>query len=346
MIQLETDTLVFTFPDVHRDARLIIDFQRTLRIPDDGTDYPLPPGLGSFPLAHVDDHADRVPADWLTHGGVMLPMYQSEAMWLSFAAGYIAQHGTQYPFAVKVATGKICAVSGETWRNELARKPRQNYLAIPEQPWLDGYCVDEGLIRQFVAMPLGAGYTAEEQVTGSAEHGGLQLLVAPMKREVFERRFPKIERRHSSFRVDESTARYCMACAPEASMGLAPGGKMRQEIYADPFKLADYDTDNASRCFVHIANSMVWRSITGSPPPTVPPTAHDYTRRGLPWFEYYGGDAKAVKGSGILGALKSVVTLGKAKGDQPLPENTPVDPTNIKTIRKHLKPDQVREGRF
>ncbi len=29
------------------------------------------------------------------------------------------------------------------------------------------------MIRQFVAMPLGEGYTAEEQLTGEAQHGGL-----------------------------------------------------------------------------------------------------------------------------------------------------------------------------
>ena len=57
--------------------------------------------------------------------------------------------------------------------------------------WLDGFCVDKGVIRQFVAMPLGGGYTAEEQVTGKAEYGGLQILVHPMRRDVFERRFPE-----------------------------------------------------------------------------------------------------------------------------------------------------------
>ena len=98
----------------------------------------------------------------------MLPMYQSEAMWLNFGSHYVPDRAARYPFAVKVATGKVCAVSGETWRNDLDRQPKQNYLAIPKQPWLDGYCVEEGLIRQFVAMPLGAGYTAEEQVTGEA----------------------------------------------------------------------------------------------------------------------------------------------------------------------------------
>lgn len=91
MIELRNDALVFSFPDVHRDAVLSIDFQRTLRIPDDDREYPLPPGIGRFPVRHVDDYAARVPERWLSHGGVMLPMYQSEAMWLNFASssGYM-----------------------------------------------------------------------------------------------------------------------------------------------------------------------------------------------------------------------------------------------------------------
>jgi hypothetical protein len=35
-------------------------------------------------MKHVDDFAEKVPSPWLEHGGVMLPMYQSEALWLSF----------------------------------------------------------------------------------------------------------------------------------------------------------------------------------------------------------------------------------------------------------------------
>jgi len=342
MIQLKSNELVFTFPEVHEDARLEIDFQRTLRIPDDDTTYPLPPGLGSFPLKHVDDHADHVPQTWLTHGGIMLPMYQSDAMWLSFSCGYENLREEKWPFAVKIATGKVCAVSGETWTNDLSRKPRQNYLAIPEQPWLDGYCVDEGLIRQFVAMPLGAGYTAEEQITGEAEHGGLQILVAPMKRDVFERHFPKVPERPAV--LMDSDDRFCMACEAPPDMGLAPGGRMRQKIYSDPFDLADYDTDHASRCFVHIANSMVWRTITGSLPPTVPPTAEEYSRCGLPWFDLYDESAPAVDGAPPLNGLKSVKEMGDKKGDQPLPENTPVDTTVVKRIRKKF--GLVREGEF
>jgi hypothetical protein len=57
-------------------------------------------------------------------------------------------------------------VTGEPYRPGLHREP-QDFAVIPEQPWLDGFCVSRGVIRQFVAMPLGAGYTAEEQITGA-----------------------------------------------------------------------------------------------------------------------------------------------------------------------------------
>jgi hypothetical protein len=170
MVELIDDALTFSFPDVHPKARLRIAFQRTLRIPDDGTTYPLPPGLGDFPLRHVDDFGARVPVAWGAHGGVMLPMYQSEAMWLHFASDVIGMQAP-YPFVVKMAAGKIDAVTGAAWSQDLGVRP-QNYVVVPEQPWLDGFAVAKDTIRQFVAIPLGGGYTAEEQITGAAEHGG------------------------------------------------------------------------------------------------------------------------------------------------------------------------------
>lgn len=42
------------------------------------------PGFGRFPLRHVDDYASTVPAEWMEQGGVLMPMYQSEALWISF----------------------------------------------------------------------------------------------------------------------------------------------------------------------------------------------------------------------------------------------------------------------
>ncbi len=341
MIELKRDSLVFNFSNVHPEANLKIDFQRTLRIPDDGDDYPLPPGLGRFPLKHVDDFAGNLPQAWIEHGGIMFPMYQSEALWLNFNSEYIDDNDTDYPFAVKIATGKINAITGEEWDNSLTKDP-QDYLVVPEQPWLDGYCVEKGIIRQFVAMPLGSGYSAEEQVTGKGEYGGLQIIAYPMKRKVFEKRF---EKRHKPTFSDFLLHYKDKIPPPDLLMGLAPGGRMRQEIYDDPFDINDWDTENMSRCFVHITNSLVWRAITEEEPPTIPLTSNEYNRNGLPWFDYYD-DSPALSGSGVLKELKSVIQMGKVKGDNPLPENKSVKPEHVVKLKNKLKKHQVREGCF
>lgn len=336
MIELRNDRLVVRVPLVHDGAVMHIEFQRTLRIPDDGETYPLPAGLGRFPLRHVDDFAGAAPARWIEHGGVMLPMYQSEAMWINFSGSY--------PFAVKVAAGKINAVTGKPWSNGLDRGP-QDYVVIPEQPWLDGYCVEQGVIRQFVAMPLGAGYTAEEQLTGEAEHGGIQIVAYPMKRDVYERRFGRDRVTGDGAMLGRLYAAASLELsAPD--MGLAPGGRMRQEIYDDPFDFSDWDTARPSRCYVHLANSLVWRAITGEQPPTAPLTAREYEKHGIPWFGYYSEGSAAVEGSKILAGLKSVLHLGKEKGDAPLPENESVTVDRVVELRKGLRPGQVREGKF
>ena len=212
MIYLEDDRLKIQCPEVHDHARCTVSFQRTLRIPDDGQDYPLPPGLDRFLLRHLDDYADRLPNEWVCRGGVIMPMFQAEAMWIDFDSD------EGYPFALKIATGKICAVSGDRWANHLNTDP-QDYLVLPDQPWLDGYCVEKGVIRQFVAMPLGKGYTTEEQLSGAAEHGGIQITAYPMKAERYE------ERRTKLYAPAESSGMTCFSSSPlDEGMGLAPGG--------------------------------------------------------------------------------------------------------------------------
>ena len=305
MIVLDDDRLEFRFPDVHEAARCTIDFQRTLRIPDDGRDYPLPPGFGAFPLRHLDDYAARLPEAWRRRGGVVAPMHQAEALWLHFASSY--------PFAVKVATGKVCVLSGDTWVDGLNRDP-QDYVVLPDQPWLDGYCVERGSIRQFVAMPLGEGYTVEEQLAGPAVHGGLQLVAYPMKVE----RYEALMTERDGFCDGEP---YASGFVAEEAMGLAPGGRMKQEIYDDPHGLDVWDQRHGSRCFVSLVNTGQWLAITGELPPTEPPTAQAYTASGLPWFDYYGGDARAVAGSDTLRGLKSVAQHAKSAGQGPLPDN-------------------------
>ncbi len=324
MIELRRNRLTFRFPEVHKDAKCSISFQRTLRIPDDNREHFLPPGLGNFPLNLVDDYADTVPETWNAHGGVFLPMYQAEAMWLNFNG--------DYPMAVKVAAGKINAVTGEGWENDLSGSP-QDYVVVPDQPWLDGFCVMKGVVRQFVAMPLGEGYTAEEQLTGEAEHGGLQIVVYPLKAALYG------AQEKEDYGIMYSSP---VAQAPPREMGLAPGGLMRQEIYEDDYGFDAWDTTVRSRCFVHILNSIQFFDVTGANPPTDPPSALDYTKAGLPWFDYYGGDLKALEGAQKLAGLDSVAAKKLKKGEGMLADNDPVQPKVVKKLGK----GKVREGEF
>ncbi len=342
MLEMRHNQLQFSFGEVHPSALLTLSFQRTLRIPDDGRNCPLPPGMGPFPLRHVDDYAAQLPTDWLQHGGVMLPMWQAEALWLSIRAGYDGERGADYPFAIKVAAGKRSAVTGKTWQAGLNRDP-QDYLVAPMQPWLDGFCVEKGLIRQFVAMPLGQGYTVEEQLDGKAEFGGLQLEVFPMKRAAFEKRFPVRPKDPENLDYCDQVMMPC-AAAPGMAMGLGAGGMMRQEISEDPYCEDEWDLERGQRCFVHLCNSAIWQQITGNAPPSVPPTAKDYAWAGLPWFEYYG-DAPAVEGGALLGAIKSVFSLGKSKGASPLPDNEPAVPKVVIGLEPR-KNHRVRIGEF
>lgn len=323
MIELKRKTLEFSFPEVHPHAKCRIEFQRTMRIPDNDQTHYLPPSFGNFPLHHIDDFAS-IPKTWQDRGGVFLPMYQSEAMWISF--------DSDYPCAIKIAAGKINAVTGDAWCDEL-RTNKQDYVVTPDQPWLDGFNVGKDTVRQFVAMPLGEGYTAEEQITGAAEFGGLQILVSPMKKEIYEQ---KQEQRFGGLDYLRLDSQVCM------SMGLAPGGKIKQEIYTDDEGIDAWDQDQASRCFVHIVNSNDYASITGSIPPYRPILAADYEAAGLPWYDYYS-DSAAEEGSDVLASLKS---LGDAQGilDEHLSKGEDMAiPSLLKAINKS---SVVKDGSF
>ncbi|MCA9576318.1 MAG: hypothetical protein R3B40_22945 [Polyangiales bacterium] len=324
---------------------LRVTFHRTLRIPDNGRQYPLPPSLGAFPLLHVDDYADRVPESWREKGGVFLPMYQREAMWISFSGP------THAPRAVQVGVGKVCAITGEPFRDALGdpdkpgRKGSQNYLVTPPQPWLDGICAGHGTIKQFVAMPLGSGTTVEGQVTGEETVGGLQLRVVEAKPGRFPDRprmthtggFPMVPMPCSAAGGSPMPpmaslgaggfldAMLAPACAPmgpapsrnrAASMGLAAGGKMKQKVYPDPHGLDTWDLSRSARCFVHLCNSELYAEITGQPAPPSPISASSYKAHGLPWFDLYDEGASALDTTSKLAGVKS---LGELDAEQGLP---------------------------
>ena len=103
-------------------------------------------------------------------------------MWISFKSGQ--------PFAIQIFVGGVNAVSGDPAGDNEAimmrrlslmeeKKTIQDYVVTSKQLWLDGIATDNERVRQFVAMPLGSGYSVEAQVTGQDLVGGLQFHITP-----------------------------------------------------------------------------------------------------------------------------------------------------------------------
>jgi hypothetical protein len=252
-------------------------------------------------------------------GGVIFPMWQTEAMWLSFQNRRL-EEGESLPVAIKIAAGKVNAVTGDPWRSGLHREP-QDYIVSPDQPWLDGFAVEKGVVRQFVAMPLGESYTPEEQLTGEAEWGGIQIEVMPLKKAVWE----SFRDERKLFGFFENSIPFLEACDDVKmsceEMGIAAGGLMRQEIYADTFELDDWDIDAADRVFVSLVHAKDWKSITGEAAPDEPPSAQDYSTAGLPWFDYYGMGQGALPGGKKLVEIGSVAAIFEKKTGATLPKS-------------------------
>lgn len=153
---------------------LRITCKKTIRVPDDGKQYDLPPDSGDCEIIVVGKYN-------------YVPMYLMEAMWINF--GHNVKSYTYDEYAIKVSAGKINVISGiECKTGELIKEP-QNYIITPSQYWLDGIKVKSGkhdrnnncpvnLVRQFVVAPITDEMTIEKQVLSKEKiEGGLQFEV-------------------------------------------------------------------------------------------------------------------------------------------------------------------------
>lgn len=232
----EGKVLVTSYP-----AELEINFNRTLRLPEDGKIHDQPIRLGKIDVNNIAGISKKLEAsgsqslvDMARKGGVFFPLYQREAMFLSFKA-------CQDAFAVRVFVGGVNAISGLPWNSHPGyKKASQDYLSIPPQQFLDGVCVGKDVVKQFIAMPLGSGYSVEKQVTGKETVGGMQLEIIPGNRWVMYipasdhlpqpgPYYPEPDQRVGSLGVD-------MMVLGDRRDLLLPGGKRGE---TDPDKLVD-----------------------------------------------------------------------------------------------------------
>jgi hypothetical protein len=88
-------------------GRFSVEFVRTLRVPVEGGDYPLPPGFSTFPIYSVKRLAGRSAAAAQLDADFVVPFYQYEAMWLRFEAA------EWKPNAVQIWAGGVNVLTGE-----------------------------------------------------------------------------------------------------------------------------------------------------------------------------------------------------------------------------------------
>jgi len=294
--------------------RFSLAFQRTLRIPEDGRTYPLPPGLGRLPVLRAADFAQAVPTAWVERDDLFLPLYQREALWLAFDGAWWK------PNAVQVAVGGIDAISGRAL--EGLSGENQNYVVCPNQLWLDGVNAGEGFVRQFVAVPLGESRTVEAQVRGREQVGGIQVRVFEPKPGRFPDKPPT--REQLELEPDAVLAPH----APE--LGIGAGGKIRQRIVPDPYGTDTWDPDQSAAVSIQIVNSAQYRELTGRPPPPTPISATTYTEYGLPWFELYDEQAGDVQAPEFLATLEGAIGDDAEAGVE-------IDPGDIKPLERRKR---------
>lgn len=269
-------------------GRLGITLNRTLRIPDDGRIWPLPPGLGLLPFLRARDFSRRVPEDWLDDDALFVPLYQREALWVGF------QGELWPPVAVQIETGRVNVLSGEADGNSLKNSP-QNYLVCPRQPWLDGINTGEGTIRQFVATPLGSGHSIEAAIRGEEKKGGVQIAV-----------YDPRPNRIPDEKPEPDLGMPVPVAAAGSEMGLGAGGVMTQKIYPDPYGIDVWQRQPSAEVNIRVVNSAYYRHITERSPPPSPIETRDYVSAGLPWFRLYDEHEGDVHPSPWLGEVPPV----------------------------------------
>lgn len=292
---LVTDSIVF-------NNKLTVSFHRTLRVPDDGRVYPLPPTFGKFQLHPASSVSGTQTQQWRDEKALLLPMYQSEALWIAFES--TSQQ------AIQIEVGGINAVSGEPSEAPLSLDP-QNYLVAPPQLWLDGVNAGRNIVRQFTARPLGQGHTVGEALSGStADRESLVVRVFQPYHEV-----------HSS--TDDKNESTLLK--ETESLGLSAEGTLQQQIFPDPRGLNFWDQSSASEARIYLVPVALWTSTTGRKAPPRVIDAQAYSKAGLPWFSYYD------ESLGDVQAPDNLSDLPQAVGDEP---SVKIDPSQIHDISK------------
>lgn len=269
MVELWNSAEIYcTFPHEDGSAELTVSLLRTSRLAKDQKTGPITChdwlGVNVVPLEKVEDYADKLPPEWVEHKGFLMPIYEDEALWLQLKSLF------PYPFAVRIAAGNICAVSGLPWSRTVQQGVRreldgqtvvlQNYVVVPGQGWIDGFRenAETKTVRQFVAPPLAKDRTMRSEHFGKSESSDLQIEIFPLRERVWEKMMAeqrKIWLKERRLGGSKLVSNLLYEQRSDA--------RLSEEIHQDTRPLTDYDLEDSVNVFVHLLTPDDWNSVTG-----------------------------------------------------------------------------------
>ncbi|KAJ8587983.1 hypothetical protein M405DRAFT_277481 [Rhizopogon salebrosus TDB-379] len=318
---------------------LTISFQRTIRVPEAKLNN-LPPGFGNFPLYNVAEFARVLPEDMVEKGGLFLPAFEREAMWLRFTS--------DKQFAIRIYVGGVNGITGEPMIPNMASllkrqngvEKKQDYIIVPEQPWLDGIATSSGKVKQFVAIPYGSGYSIEHQITGSETTGGMQFEVIPAYQTSV--RFDDRDIYHTPrelglslgsemtmIHLHEESDLYDDARGGAITFGLGgifgtlfrgstkrtpmmsigAGGTIKQTIIEDRNDPRIWDVQRAKIFNVQVLSAARFEDITNMVAPPPPVDIKSYAAAGYPFFDIFNEALTSIHGSAAFKKVKTVFEM-------------------------------------
>lgn len=131
-----------------------ISLRKTKVVDIDKDAHKLPPDWGPFKEFKVADY--YCPKEW-SNDGIFVSVKEGEPLWIDFQLNNSC--------AVIPSVQRLNPITGESadLENGLKKDPKQNYLVLPGQKWLDGYA-KEGKVYQFVVTKAGESLAVNEYV--------------------------------------------------------------------------------------------------------------------------------------------------------------------------------------
>ena len=306
-----------------------VSFERTLRIPDDGRDYPLPPSLGQFPVRRVADYADRVP------GGVArarrrVPAHvpaRGDVAELPRRA-LAAERGQGRRRQGQRALGRARTTSGSSGDARGLRGRARRSRGWTASTPATASSASSWRCRSAWATPSRARSPARSATAGCRSSASTRSPAAsPTSRRraparaaraspsaARSRRRPWRPRRRAP-RWASRRAAGCASTSIPTRTASTPGTR--------PTTAASSCTSSTASCG---ARSRASRSRRR------PVDARAYTNAGLPWFELYDDQLGDIPASDVLANVKSVAQKDAQHGFTGQQDDTPLQTPNVKPL--------------